>query len=138
MAFLQEPENASGPVRGDRQLPRRRRTGIPSTVTSPTDQQMLEWLGEKSTAWWAANYTPVDLDVNGTFVVFQKMMADEIDAARLGSALPGRDHEMARGESRRGRELPVMARLLSLLGTAVDGAWAAAVPSAAPFPCAVT
>ena len=61
-----------------------RRTGIRHRVTSPTDQQMLEWLSEKSTAWWAANYTPVDLDVNGTFVVFQKMMADEIDAA--GSA----------------------------------------------------
>jgi hypothetical protein len=43
---------------------------------------MLEWLGEKGDAYWAANYTPVDLDVNGTFVVFQKMMAGELtDAA---------------------------------------------------------
>jgi hypothetical protein len=43
---------------------------------------MLAWLAEKDTAWWAANYTPVDLDVNGTFVVFQKMIAGELaDAA---------------------------------------------------------
>ena len=83
MAFLQEPENLQALYEATGNFPSSTNWDS-STVTSPTDQTMLEWLSEKSTAWWAANYTPVDLDVNGTFVVFQKMMADEIDAA--GSA----------------------------------------------------
>jgi len=49
----------------------------PAQVTSETDQQMLDWLAEKGDAYWAANYTPVDLDVNATFVAFQKIVAGE-------------------------------------------------------------
>ena len=48
-------------------------------MTNPIDQQLLEWLAADDTSWWIANYTPVDLDVNGTFVMWQKMMAGEID-----------------------------------------------------------
>jgi raffinose/stachyose/melibiose transport system substrate-binding protein len=81
MAFLQEPENAQALYEATGSFPATSNWD-PSTVTSPTDQQMLEWLGEKDTAWWAANYTPVDLDVNGTFVVFQKMMAGELADAQ--------------------------------------------------------
>jgi ABC-type glycerol-3-phosphate transport system substrate-binding protein len=83
LAFLQRPENLEKLYQATGNFPASSNWD-PSTVTSGTDQLMLEWLGEKNTAWWAANYTPVDLDVNGTFVVFQKMMAGEIDAA--GSA----------------------------------------------------
>ena len=83
LAFLQQPENLQALYEATGNFPASTNWD-PSSATSPTDQTMLQWLSEKSTAWWAANYTPVDLDVNGTFVVFQKMMADEIDAA--GSA----------------------------------------------------
>jgi raffinose/stachyose/melibiose transport system substrate-binding protein len=81
MAFLQEPENAQALYEATGNFPATSNWD-PSTVTSPTDQQMLDWLGEKDTAWWAANYTPVDLDINGTFVVFQKMMAGELEDAQ--------------------------------------------------------
>ena len=74
MAFLQQPENLQALYEATGNFPSSTNWDS-STVTSPTDQTMLEWLSEKSTSWWAANYTPVDLDVNGTFVVFQKMMA---------------------------------------------------------------
>jgi raffinose/stachyose/melibiose transport system substrate-binding protein len=77
MAFLQEPENAEALYEATGNFPATTNWD-PAGVTSPTDQQMLSWLQEKDTAWWAANYTPVDLDVNGTFVVFQKMMAGEL------------------------------------------------------------
>lgn len=80
MAYLQRPENLEALYQATGNFPASSNWD-PSTVTSVTDQQMLGWLDEKNTAWWAANYTPVDLDVNGTFVVFQKMMAGEIDAA---------------------------------------------------------
>lgn len=83
LAFLQQPENLLALYEATGNFPASTNWDS-SSATSQTDQQMLQWLSEKSTAWWAANYTPVDLDVNGTFVVFQKMMADEIDAA--GSA----------------------------------------------------
>jgi len=42
--------------------------------------EVLDWLAEKGDAYWAANYTPVDLDVNATFVAFQKIVAGEMDA----------------------------------------------------------
>ena len=80
MAFLQQPENLSAFYEATGSFPSSTNWDS-SQVTSETDQQMLDWLGEKSDAWWAANYTPVDLDVNGTFVVFQQMMAGETDAA---------------------------------------------------------
>jgi ABC-type glycerol-3-phosphate transport system substrate-binding protein len=77
MAFLQRPENAAALYAATGNFPATSNWD-PASVTSPTDQQMLTWLAEKDTAWWAANYTPVDLDVNGTFVVFQKMIAGEL------------------------------------------------------------
>ena len=80
MAFLQQPENLSAFYEATGSFPSSTNWDS-SQVTSETDLQMLDWLGEKGDAWWAANYTPVDLDVNGTFVVFQQMMAGETDAA---------------------------------------------------------
>jgi raffinose/stachyose/melibiose transport system substrate-binding protein len=81
MAFLQEPDNLSAFYEATGNFPSSSNWDS-SQATSATDTQMLAWLGEKGDAWWAANYTPVDLDVNGTFVVFQKMMAGEIDSAQ--------------------------------------------------------
>ena len=48
-AFLQEPENLQAlyEATGNSST-----NWDSSTVTSPTDQTMLEWLSEKSTAWW--------------------------------------------------------------------------------------
>ena len=65
-------------------------------VTNPIDQQLLEWLGADDTSWWIANYTPVDLDVNGTFVMWQKMMAGEIDVDGAVEDLPGRPRHLGR------------------------------------------
>ena len=78
MAFIQEPDNLAAFYEATGNFPVSTNWD-PSQVTSATDTTMLGWLNEKSTAWWAANYTPVDFDVNGRFVVFQKMMAGEID-----------------------------------------------------------
>jgi multiple sugar transport system substrate-binding protein len=80
LAFLQQPENLAAFYEATGNFPSSSNWDS-SQVTSPTDQQMLQWLSEKNTGWWAANYTPVDLDVNGTFVIFQKMKAGELDAA---------------------------------------------------------
>jgi raffinose/stachyose/melibiose transport system substrate-binding protein len=78
LAFLQEPDNLAAFYDATGNFPVSTNWDQ-SQVTSPTDQQMLQWLSEKGDAYWAANYTPVDFDVNGRFVVFQKMMAGEID-----------------------------------------------------------
>jgi multiple sugar transport system substrate-binding protein len=80
MAFMQTPERLAALYEATGNFPSSTNWD-PSQVTSPTDQQMLEWLAEKGDAFWAANYTPVDLDVNATFVAFQKMVAGELDAA---------------------------------------------------------
>ncbi len=80
MAYLQRAENLEAFYQATGTFPASSNWD-PSTVTSATDQQMLQWLDEKGDALWAANYTPVVLDVDGTFVFFQKMMAGEIDAA---------------------------------------------------------
>ena len=78
LASLQEPENLAAFYDATGNFPVSTNWDA-SQVTSPTDQQMLQWLSEKNDAWWVANYTPVDFDVNGRFVVFQKMMAGEVD-----------------------------------------------------------
>ena len=120
MAFLQQPENLQALYEATGNFPASTNWDS-STVTSPTDQTMLEWLSEKSTAWWAANYTPVDLDVNGDVRRLPEDDGGRDRRSRLGSALPGRDHEVARGESRRRRELPIVAGLADLLGTHSTG-----------------
>jgi len=78
LAFLQQPENLAKLYAATGNLPSSTNWDS-SGVSNPIDQQLLEWLGTDSTSWWIANYTPVDLDVNGTFVMWQKMMAGEID-----------------------------------------------------------
>jgi multiple sugar transport system substrate-binding protein len=80
MAFMQSPERLTALYEATGNFPTSTNWD-PAQVTSETDQQMLEWLGEKGDAYWAANYTPVDLDVNATFVAFQKMMAGEFTTA---------------------------------------------------------
>ena len=95
LAFLQQPENLAK-LYAATGTSRRAPTGTRRSVTSPTDQQMLDWLGEKSDVWWAANYTPVDLDVNGTFVMWQKMMAGEIDVDGAVEDVPGRARHLGR------------------------------------------
>lgn len=84
MAFLQEPDNAQALYEASATFPATTEWDS-SAVERETDKEMLGWLDENPTAYWSANYTPVVLDVNGTFVVFQKMMADEIDAAGAGT-----------------------------------------------------
>jgi multiple sugar transport system substrate-binding protein len=79
MAFLQTPERLTALYTATGNFPASSNWD-PSQVTSETDQQMLDWLGEKGDAFWAANYTPVDLDVNATFVAFQKILAGDMDA----------------------------------------------------------
>ena len=79
MAFMQSPERLTALYAATGNFPTSSNWD-PSQVTSETDQLMLQWLSEKSDAFWAANYTPVDLDVNATFVAFQKMVAGELDA----------------------------------------------------------
>ena len=78
LAFLQQPENLAKLYAATGNLPSSTNWDS-SGVSNPIDQQLLEWLGTDSTSWWIANYTPVDLDVNGTFVMWQKMIAGEID-----------------------------------------------------------
>lgn len=78
MAFLQTPENLQSLYEATGSFPTSTAWDS-SQVSSATDQQMLDWLGENNSIWWSANYTPVDLDPNCRFVVFQKMMAGEID-----------------------------------------------------------
>jgi raffinose/stachyose/melibiose transport system substrate-binding protein len=80
MAFMQTPERLTALYEATGNFPTSTNWD-PAQVTSPTDQQMLQWLGEKGDAFWAANYTPVDLDVNATFVAFQKLMAGEFTTA---------------------------------------------------------
>jgi ABC-type glycerol-3-phosphate transport system substrate-binding protein len=81
LAFLQSPERLAALYEATGTFPASSNWDS-SQVTSETDQQMLEWLSEKGDAYWAANYTPVDLDVNATFVAFQKILAGEMDAAQ--------------------------------------------------------
>ncbi len=78
LAFLQEPENLQALYDATGTFPTSTNWDS-SQVSSATDQQMLDWLGQNNSIWWSANYTPVDLDPNCRFVVFQKMMAGEID-----------------------------------------------------------
>jgi ABC-type glycerol-3-phosphate transport system substrate-binding protein len=78
MAFLQRPDNLEKLYQATGNLPASSNWEA-ANVSSEIDQKLLEWLAADNTSWWAANYTPVDLDVNGTFVVFQKMMAGEFD-----------------------------------------------------------
>jgi raffinose/stachyose/melibiose transport system substrate-binding protein len=80
MAFMQTPERLSAFYEATGNFPASSNWD-PSQVTSETDRQMLDWLEEKGDVYWAANYTPVDLDVNATFVAFQKMMAGEYTSA---------------------------------------------------------
>ena len=91
-------------VRGHGQLPRLDELG--SVDRDEPDRPAACWSGsaENDDVWWAANYTPVDLDVNGTFVVCQKMMAGEIDVDGAVAALPGRrSRSGARPTRRRSR-----------------------------------
>jgi ABC-type glycerol-3-phosphate transport system substrate-binding protein len=78
LAFLQQPENLAKLYEATGNFPASTNWAA-DDVTNPIDQQLLEWLSADSTSWWIANYTPVDLDVNGTFVMWQKMIAGEID-----------------------------------------------------------
>ncbi len=80
IAWLQRPENLQALYEATGTFPTSANWDS-SQVTSPTDQQMLQALGANDSIWWTANYTPVDLDPNCRFVIFQKMMAGEIDAA---------------------------------------------------------
>jgi maltose-binding protein MalE len=80
MAFMQTPERLAAFFEATGNFPASSNWDS-SQATSPTDVQMLEWLSEKGDVYWAANYTPVDLDVNATFVAFQKMMAGELATA---------------------------------------------------------
>jgi multiple sugar transport system substrate-binding protein len=80
MAFMQTPERLAAFFEATGNFPASSNWDS-SQATSPTDVQMLEWLSEKGDVYWAANYTPVDLDVNATFVAFQKMMAGELTTA---------------------------------------------------------
>jgi raffinose/stachyose/melibiose transport system substrate-binding protein len=80
LAFLQQPENLQSLYEATGTFPTSTNWD-PSQVSSVTDQQMLDWLGQDNSIWWSANYTPVDLDPNCRFVVFQKMMAGEIDVS---------------------------------------------------------
>jgi multiple sugar transport system substrate-binding protein len=80
MAFMQTPERLEALYAATGNFPTSTNWDS-SQVTSPTDLQMLGWLGEKGDVFWAANYTPVDLDVNATFVVFQKLLAGELSTA---------------------------------------------------------
>jgi ABC-type glycerol-3-phosphate transport system substrate-binding protein len=52
-------------------------------ATSPTDKLMLKWLAQKGNVYWAADYYPTDLDVNGNFVIFQGILGGKmtVDAA---------------------------------------------------------
>jgi multiple sugar transport system substrate-binding protein len=80
MAFMQTPERLTALYEATGNFPTSTNWD-PSQVTSETDLQMLGWLGEKGDVFWAANYTPVDLDVNATFVAFQKLLAGEFTTA---------------------------------------------------------
>jgi len=76
LAFLQQPENLQSLYEATGTFPTSSNWDS-SQVTSTTDKQMLDWLGQNNTIWWSANYTPVDLDPNCRFTMFQKMMAGE-------------------------------------------------------------
>jgi ABC-type glycerol-3-phosphate transport system substrate-binding protein len=78
LAFLQRPENLEKLYQATGNLPASANWAA-ENVSSEIDQQLLEWLSADSSSWWIANYTPVDLDVNGTFVTWQKMMTGEFD-----------------------------------------------------------
>jgi raffinose/stachyose/melibiose transport system substrate-binding protein len=78
LAFLQRPENLDKLYAATGNFPSSS-NWTASNVSSPTDQQMLDMLAEKGDGYWAASYTPVDLDVNGTFPMWQKMIAGELD-----------------------------------------------------------
>lgn len=80
MAFMQTPQRLTAFYEATGNFPSSSNWDS-SQATSETDRQMLDWLDEKGDVYWAANYTPVDLDVNATFVVFQKMIAGEYTSA---------------------------------------------------------
>ena len=45
--------------------------------SAPTDKQLAEWSHDKLT-YYSANYYPIDLDVNGNFVVFQGILGGDM------------------------------------------------------------
>ena len=93
LAFLQQPENLAKLYEATGNFPSSIELGSDGgdEPDRPADAGVAR---RDDTSWWIANYTPVDLDVNGTFVVLQKMMAGEIDVDGAVAALPGRDREV--------------------------------------------
>jgi ABC-type glycerol-3-phosphate transport system substrate-binding protein len=80
LAWLQQPDNLQALYTATGTFPTSTNWDS-SQVTSATDQEMLQWLSDNNSIWWTANYTPVDIDTNCRFVIFQKMMAGETDEA---------------------------------------------------------
>ena len=113
MAFLQAAENLQALYEATGNFPTSTNWDS-SPVTSQTDQpDAASGSSEKSDAWWAANYTPGRPRRQRHVRRVPEDDGGRDRHSRLGSALPGRDHEVARGESRRRRELPIMAGLLT-------------------------
>ena len=50
----------------------------PANSKRPTDKQLAEWSHDKLT-YYSANYYPIDLDVNGNFVIFQGILGGDMN-----------------------------------------------------------
>ena len=76
MAFLHTPERLEALYEGSGTLPIDVRWD-PSKAKRDTDKQLSAWAKEGLT-YYSANYYPIDLDVNGNFVVFQGMLGGDM------------------------------------------------------------
>jgi multiple sugar transport system substrate-binding protein len=76
MAFLHSPERLEALYEGSGTLPIDIRWD-PSKAKRDTDKQLSAWAKEGLT-YYSANYYPIDLDVNGNFVVFQGMLGGDM------------------------------------------------------------
>ena len=111
LAFLQEPENLQALYEATGNVPDLDELGLLPGVERdrPTDARLAR---AEQLDLVERQLHPGRPRRQRPFVVFQKMMAGEIDVERGAADLPGRAREMAQGESGRGRELPVVAQRL--------------------------
>jgi multiple sugar transport system substrate-binding protein len=76
LAFLHTPERLEALYEGSGTLPIDTRWDT-SKAKRDTDKQLAAWAKEGLT-YYSANYYPIDLDVNGNFVVFQGMLGGDM------------------------------------------------------------
>ena len=120
LAFLQQPENLAKLYAATGNLPVEHELGRRPSRTRSTRQHAGVAGRTSDVVVDRATYTPVDLDVNGTFVVWQKMMAGEIDVDGAVALYQDVLDTWTEANGRGARELPDVGRRLSESATTLS------------------